>query len=294
MSIIFKRPMFKKGGAVGTGIMANVERRNYADGDYVERLTKAAGLGPDQGMDPLTKFLLSYGPAVATQRPTGGTVGTLVAAAKAPTEQLITDVAEKEKALRNIRLAGEQAAIEQEGKRELLREELAARQKIAAQETAARLGELGEERAMEYAEEEYDKDMNKGRNRYAYEKIGGIREKLADTVGVSQIGGTIDVDLTDPKQAKKFADLNKSKVNKYFFDVTTGQIKKLTRSPEGVLGFEVVSMAELKPEEGVKLPEPTEPKEKKEEIKPLTPSYYMRPPKPAEKDIPGYTDITGA
>ena len=115
MSKIFKRPMFRKGGPTSgmNGIMTGiVDRTNHADDggpvmDYIqkiiptesemsafkERMPKPAErTGLD---DPLTQFLLSYGPSLATAKPTGGIIGTAVGAAAEPTKQLFKDIREQ-------------------------------------------------------------------------------------------------------------------------------------------------------------------------------------------------------
>tara|TARA_R100000664_G_C2728393_1_gene119654 strand:+ start:45 stop:878 length:834 start_codon:yes stop_codon:yes gene_type:complete len=111
----FKRPMFRKGGDVGGGIMDTVvDRSQYADGpedpnkdlmsirdkvDFIESIG-----GGDQLADPLTQFLLSYGPAVATQTGGGSTIGNLVAAAKEPTADLLKNINTQRRARQAIAL----------------------------------------------------------------------------------------------------------------------------------------------------------------------------------------------
>ena len=93
--------MFRKGGTTGGGIMDNVvERGQYAEsnakdfkglsiGDKID-LVESFG-GSDKGLaDPLTQFLLQYGPALATQKGGGSTIGNIVAAAKDPLSDLIS------------------------------------------------------------------------------------------------------------------------------------------------------------------------------------------------------------
>jgi hypothetical protein len=96
----FKRPMFRKGGTTGGGIMDNiVERGQYADSnakdfkglsieDKISLVENLGGSNTGLG-DPLTQFLLQYGPALATQRGGGSTIGNIVAAAKEPAADLI-------------------------------------------------------------------------------------------------------------------------------------------------------------------------------------------------------------
>jgi len=108
MSRIFKRPMFRKGGPINDGIMTGiVDRENHAisnpDGvgfkekvqnrlDLIQGVTGGTGLD-----DPLTQFLLQYGPSLATQRPSGGLLATGLAAAKEPVSDLLQNVQSQKK-----------------------------------------------------------------------------------------------------------------------------------------------------------------------------------------------------
>jgi len=111
MSIIFRRPMFRKGGNVGDGIMTGiVDREDHAlsdpDGvggqtfrdnvqnriDLIESVSGGTGLD-----DPLTQFLLQYGPALANKTPTGGIIGTAVGAAEKPVASLLKNVQSQKK-----------------------------------------------------------------------------------------------------------------------------------------------------------------------------------------------------
>jgi uncharacterized protein (UPF0147 family) len=103
--------MFRKGGNVGDGIMTGiVDRENHAisdvDGvggqtfrdevqnriDLINSVSGGTGLD-----DPLTQFLLQYGPALATERGGGSTFGNIVAAAQKPVEGLLQRQSEKRK-----------------------------------------------------------------------------------------------------------------------------------------------------------------------------------------------------
>jgi len=108
MSRIFRRPMFRKGGPINDGIMTGiVDRENHAlsnpDGvgfkekvqnrlDLIQGVTGGTGLD-----DPLTQFLLQYGPSLATQRPSGGLLATGLAAAKEPVSDLLKNVQSQKK-----------------------------------------------------------------------------------------------------------------------------------------------------------------------------------------------------
>ena len=96
-----KRPMFRKGGTTGGGIMDNVvERGQYADSNAKDikglsisdkiNLVESLG-GPDTGLgDPLTQFLLQVGPNIATQTGKGGIIPNILEASKKPVSDLIT------------------------------------------------------------------------------------------------------------------------------------------------------------------------------------------------------------
>ena len=160
MSKVFRRPMFRKGGNVGEGIMTGiVDRGNYqrgggADaqffpmgqtpttpaattdvpdlGTITERNVKALleQAGPSEAYDPLTSFLLQYGPAAAKQTG-GGTFANLIAAAEKPVASLIEAKAKESDFLRSLRTQAAGAAIKERSELEsaerdrLFRKELA-------------------------------------------------------------------------------------------------------------------------------------------------------------------------
>jgi len=162
MSKILRRPMFRRGGNVGEGIMTGiVDRGNFANGfpgpgvdnpqffprteaptsssidvpelgklteENIQTLLKAAG--PSQAYDPLTTFLLQYGPAAAQQRG-GGTFANLIAAAEKPVASMLEAKAKESDFLRSLRTQAAGAAIKQRSEIEsaerdrLFRKELA-------------------------------------------------------------------------------------------------------------------------------------------------------------------------
>jgi hypothetical protein len=147
MSKVFKRPMFRKGGSVNEGIMTGiVDRENHAENPFVggqrgmgvntdfnleERNTSPQMNLPDLktmtkenidllleaagdrgGYDPLTQFLLQYGPAAAKQTG-GGTFANLIAAAEKPVASLIASKQKEDDFLRSIRTQATGAAMKQ-------------------------------------------------------------------------------------------------------------------------------------------------------------------------------------
>ena len=115
MSNTFKRPMFRKGGTTGGGIMDNVvERGQYADSNAKDikglsisdkiNLVESLG-GPDKGLsDPLTQFLLQIGPRIGTQTGKGGIIPNLLEASKEPVSDLIKAQRERKKTRQAIGL----------------------------------------------------------------------------------------------------------------------------------------------------------------------------------------------
>ena len=139
--------MFRKGGPVNEGIMTGiVDRENHAENPFVggqrgmgvntdfnleERNTSPQMNLPDLktmskenvdllleaagdrgGYDPLTQFLLQYGPAAAKQTG-GGTFANLIAAAEKPVESLIASKQKEDDFLRSIRTQATGAAMKQ-------------------------------------------------------------------------------------------------------------------------------------------------------------------------------------
>ena len=115
MSKIFNRPMFRKGGEVGGGIMTGVMRDNFdVGGSATEQLMKVAQQYPDQGMDPFTQFLIEGGINLASQPSTGGgIIADIATAAKGPTSQLMTGLSKRGNFNRDLALAGAKIDIEQ-------------------------------------------------------------------------------------------------------------------------------------------------------------------------------------
>jgi len=110
MSKIFRRPMFSGGSTNMNGIMSGIEdtpRRKLAfstdeeglKSDVQKRLDLIESIsgGKSPSEDPLTKFLLSYGPSLAKTQPIGsgltGAITTGLAAADEPLKQTFADFA---------------------------------------------------------------------------------------------------------------------------------------------------------------------------------------------------------
>jgi len=125
MSKVFRRPMFRKGGGVNmNGIMSGIEDRdNYAEAGPVGELptveelsernlkTLMEAAGERSGYDPLTTFLLRYGPALASARPRGNFLSTAVGAAADPIDAMLKEKAEQDQFERALRTQAAGAAI---------------------------------------------------------------------------------------------------------------------------------------------------------------------------------------
>jgi len=132
--------MFRKGGNVGDGIMTGiVDRTNHAEDPFVggtdqysfntpyqgrtipslkdltaetrDALLEAAG--PRGGYDPLTSFLLAYGPQASIEDRGGGTIANLIAATEKPVQALLKEKADEDKFQRGIRVDATGASIAQ-------------------------------------------------------------------------------------------------------------------------------------------------------------------------------------
>ena len=145
MSRVFRRPMFRKGGGTNmNGIMSGIEdRQNYANGDSalqadVKEFTDIAMQNAPKDVrdyDPLTTFLLQYGPAIASQPSQGkglsGLISTGLAAAEKPVANLIENQAQRRKYLRDIKAGATSLALEKKMKQDLLKQEIEGRKDIA-------------------------------------------------------------------------------------------------------------------------------------------------------------------
>ena len=233
---IFKRPMFRKGGEAMTGIMENVSpRQNYAEKGSVfdEAMTTVDEvLGPPQKNDPLTDFLLLYGPSLAKSNLPGGTVRNLIGAADDPLRQT---------------LASRRAQEERERARKL---------------TALQLGEAKKDRELKLQIasqnsgldlfpkyfDDYGGDSTLANNRVIYENQG-LKTKGMNTFG-EKFKGLVG---SDPTAAAVHGDinskgfLNKDNLGNVYYDITDNKFKRIRRTTEG-FGVETIDIDTFDPE----------------------------------------------
>jgi len=221
MSRILRRPMFRKGGNVGEGIMTGiVDRSNYQMGtvpelgelteENIQTLLKAAG--PSQESDPLTTFLLQYGPALAQQRG-GSTLGNIVAAAEKPIASMLESKRRESDFLRGLKIQAAGSAIKQRSEMESAERDRLFRQELAdkAAELQRDLSQAEIVAAKERADAKYlqDLELQAKRSEQEYE----MKSKLLK-----------EADLLDQKTTgEKIQEYTPSFAEEYDNDFTKGQ-----------------------------------------------------------------------
>ena len=235
MNRILKRPMFRRGGSAD-GITSGLDQK--------PRQEYSRGTMPNFQLSGLPGFLTGFGLNLLAEPPRGNIFQTAALAARDPFNQLQKfqtaqairdeDIAREDKKLaegrefteamtdKEIAARAAEGKLDRESKERIAA--MRADDKITVQELASQY--LGD----------YDGDLNKATNKARF--FLEVRPQLATEVGNTQIGGIIETDLTDPKAAKRFAQQNKNKVGKVFFDINTGSSVILTRDPKtNALGF---------------------------------------------------------
>ena len=245
MSRVFRRPMFRKGGGANmNGIMSGIEdRQNFENGtpSRVEELAAAnlktlGGDQPDKGFDPLTTFLLQYGPQVAGQTGGGNLIGNLLLAAEKPVQNIIENQAERRRYMRDLKAGATELAIKQAGEEKLLADKLAAQKQLAEME----LGALSTTDFKDYLEQ-YQGSSVQAKNRADYENKG-LEAKAVQNFGESYEGfiGGIHGKTTDYEK--------KGNIGKVYYDVTDGTFKRLRKTADGY-SYETINMATFDPKE---------------------------------------------
>ena len=229
---VLKRPMFRKGGSTSQGIMTGltdrkVDRQKYQQGGFE---------------DPINQLLISGGLNLLSGSTGQGTLADVATSFKQPTQNLFNQLQAK-KAIANERAFQEK----------LLEKKLEAQRDIAGMKSGLNVDKL----AAEYLKD-YDGDLNKATNKAKF--FVEVRPELVKNYGETQIGGIIEVDLLNKKAAKSFAKQNRGKIGKVFYDINTGETKKLIKNPDGELGFISVSSTAIPDTEGDDLPDSTKSK----------------------------------
>ena len=262
-SRILKRPMFRLGGsAENEGIMDGMRKR-YEQGTKPEDIDSTyTAAGADfkptnettqtttekpSFRDILVKspnlspFLTEFGLNLLSQPPTGNIFQTAATAAKTPFQRL-----------QARRARGEERDFE----KELLERKLESQEKIAGGVKTDREYQA----AYKLGLDEY-KNPSVAANYASFYTEGG--EQAAKAKLGTQFGGIIDQDLriqgTDQKLGKNLEKQNG--LNKTFYDIYTGNYKKLIKRQDGKYAFIDTTLANVEPNvdiEGETLPKPTE------------------------------------
>ena len=241
MTRVLKRPMFRLGGNTDQGIMSGVvPRQGFAESgmaqDYEEKLKmlKGVAMPPDRS---LSNLLIDFGLNVASATPTGSIFSTAAGAAKEPFQRYQTAQAQRAQFGTKLGLSAAESAM-------------AHADKMAQIAEAAKYKSMTdpEDKIEEYAKQfldDYGGDLTLARRKARFHIE--VRPQIAKVFGESQVGGIIDQDeLADEKKAKQWMKRNQSKIGQVFYDVNTGQIKRLILQPgTNTPGFEVIDPATL-------------------------------------------------
>ena len=154
-----RRPMFRKGGEVGGGIMTGVMRENYDEGTpsarqrYEEIVQKYA----QPAIDPISQLLIQGGLRGMSQTGGGGTLGNLAMAFEQPTAQLFQNLQTQKDLQRETDIAALKMDIaDRERKERIAREEAATK---AGQEFQLDL--LGKKQTATAIEKEKDRQLKR-------------------------------------------------------------------------------------------------------------------------------------
>jgi len=235
MSKVFRRPMFRKGGNVGEGIMTGI-RDNFSQGSARERLARVAAEYPSSAIDPVSQFLIQGGMNLTSQPQTGGGLFADVSTAlKDPTAQLFQGLAEKGQLEKKLALEGEILDIEGE------REERIA--KMKAQNKDIYAAQLYETQVEKMRDNLVDAAEARIISKFKGAKADDISRKTTDFImqAPSNLkGNLIDIDYVDigKKGVSQFVpDLSNVQVGQIFYDATLGQWKKRVGEGQGRLDF---------------------------------------------------------
>jgi hypothetical protein len=290
MSKVLRRPMFRKGGNVGEGIMTGiVDREEYANAgtamasgqrgmgvntdfgltnnaeeirpfyqartipslrDLTEESKQALleAAGPRGGFDPLTSFLLAYGPAAAMENRGGGTIANLIAAAEKPAAALIKEKADEDKFQRGIRTEATGASIAQ--RNQMIAAEADRKFRADLEEAKAILNRDLTREEMTALEERLKRDQEAAMARV--EKEGEIREKIAqikeDNKKVErspEYSSQLELNMREydgqPMVSKRATDFQFEKQDALKAKVTQARVKG-----SGLLTFNINDPAEAK------------------------------------------------
>jgi hypothetical protein len=112
MSNVFKRPMFRRGGEVGGGIMTGI-RNNFQEGtpSPSERIAEVLKEYEEPAFDPVAQLLIQGGLRGMSQTGGGSTIANLAKAFEDPTAKFFESAQKRKDVQREVALAGVEADI---------------------------------------------------------------------------------------------------------------------------------------------------------------------------------------
>ena len=154
-----RRPMFRKGGEVGGGIMTGINRENYQEGtpSNSEQFREIVQKYAQPAIDPISQLLIQGGLRGMSQTGGGGTLGNLAMAFEQPTAQLFQNLQRQKDLQRETDIAALKMDITDKERRE----------RIAREEAATKAGQqfqrdiLGEKQTFTAAEAEKDRQLKR-------------------------------------------------------------------------------------------------------------------------------------
>ena len=224
MPRILKRPMFRSGGSTNEGIMHGlVDRRGYAEGSARKTYDEVYDLMKEMVPAPKARFPMGQmGLNLISGEYAGdGFLQNVAGSARDPYAKWTQADDEKRAYDRQLRMMAAKTGIEQQMTMEQIK---------AKENPQSALYNVYLKQAIENG-----MDAPEATRVAEYQTV--TKSQLQNKVGRERLGGIIEFDMSDPKQAKKQLPKLKKDVGKYFFDPYDGKIK-LVVVKDGVLGFE--------------------------------------------------------
>ena len=239
-----KRPMFRKGGEVGGGIMTGINRDNYANGTPRERYEEIVQKYAQPAIDPVSQLLIQGGLRGMSQTGGGGTLGNLAMAFEQPTAQLFQNLQRQKDLQRETELAGLEMDISEEDRLRRLEEA----KKATEQSQKFQRELLGEKQEFQKTESELDRQLKRDLalakeddNVYVQtakiilganaspEEIGNMASKIATekTFGVSERAKESAVQKQKEAIEERFG-LTEGLLENYYNFTSTGRAAELS------------------------------------------------------------------
>ena len=150
-----RRPMFRKGGEVGGGIMSGINRNNYANGTPRERYEAIVQKYAQPAIDPISQLLIQGGLRGMSQTGGGGTLGNIAMAFEQPTAQLFQNLQRQKDVKRETELAGLEMDLAEEDRLKRIAAEKEAREA----DEKFQLDLLGKKQKFEEEQSELDRAL---------------------------------------------------------------------------------------------------------------------------------------